>query len=79
MTNFPKTAAWLILWLSLNGGLYYYFEAKLNPNTVDNIGTGKEVKLKRDLNGHYRAEALVDGVRTTVLVCLLYTSPSPRD
>jgi len=68
MTNYPKTAAWLVLWLSLGGGLYYYFEAKLNPNTVENIGTGKEVLLKRDPNGHYRAEALIDGVKTIVLV-----------
>lgn len=68
MTNFPKTAAWLIFWLSLGGGLYYYFEAKLNPNTVENVGNGKEVILKRDPNGHYRAEALIDGVKTIVLV-----------
>ena len=68
MSNFSKTIAWLALWLALGGGLYYFFEAKLNPNSVEKVGTGQEVKLKRDPNGHYRAEALINGVKTTVLV-----------
>ena len=68
MSKLPKTAAWLVLWLALGGGLYLFFEAKLNPNSLEKVGTGKEVKLKRDPNGHYRAEALIDGVKTTVLV-----------
>ena len=68
MSKLPKTAAWLVLWLALGGGLYFLIEAKLNPNTLEKVGTGQEVKLKRDPNGHYRAEALIDGVKTTVLV-----------
>jgi aspartyl protease family protein len=68
MSNFYKTAAWLVLWILIGCGLYYFFEAKLNPNTIEKIGSGQEVNLKRDPNGHYRAEALIDGVKTTVLV-----------
>jgi aspartyl protease family protein len=68
MNNAYKTAAWLVLWIALGCGLYYFFEAKLNPNTIENVGSSQEVNLKRDPNGHYRAEALIDGVKTTVLV-----------
>jgi aspartyl protease family protein len=68
MSRYFKTAAWLVCWLVLGSGLYYFFEAKLNPNTIEKEGAGQEVNLKRDPNGHYRAEALIDGVKTTVLV-----------
>ena len=68
MSNLAKTSAWLVFWLALGGGLYYFFEAKLNPNTIEKVGFSHEVELKRDPNGHYRAEALIDGVKTTVLV-----------
>jgi len=68
MSNLTKTAVWLVFWLALGSSLYYFFETKLNPNTLEKVGAGPEVKLKRDPNGQYRSEALINGFKTTVLV-----------
>lgn len=64
-----KTALITLVWLMLAGGLYYFFDSKENPNTVGNLGnTSAEVTLARDLSGHYRAEAFINGVKTNVMV-----------
>jgi aspartyl protease family protein len=58
-----------IIWLLLAGGLYYFFDAKEHPNTAEKLSNSStEVRLQRDLSGHYRAEAFINGVKTNVLV-----------
>jgi len=50
------------------GGLFVFFNAKINPNTADKLSDGPEVTLQRDMSGHYRAEAFINGVKTNILV-----------
>lgn len=63
-----KTLSVLAIWLTLAGGLFYFFNTKLNPNTAEKLSSGHEVTLARDLSGHYRAEAFINGVKTSILV-----------
>jgi aspartyl protease family protein len=64
-----KTIVISVIWLSLAGGLFYFFDTKEHPNTAEKLSnSGAEVRLERDLSGHYRAEAFINGVKTTVLV-----------
>ena len=64
-----KTIGISIIWLLLAGALFYFFDSKVHPNTADKIASsGAEVRLERDLSGHYRAEAFINGVKTNVLV-----------
>lgn len=57
-----------LIWLSLAGGLFYFFNRQYHPNTVAKLGNQSEVALARDLTGHYRADALINGIETPVLV-----------
>jgi aspartyl protease family protein len=57
-----------LIWLSLAGGLFYFFNRQYHPNTVETLGDAPEVTLARDLTGHYRADALINGIETPVLV-----------
>jgi len=63
-----KTIAISLIWLLLAGGLFYFFDSKVHPNTADKLSSGTEVILERDLSGHYRAEAFINGVKTNVMV-----------
>lgn len=63
-----KTLGISFIWLLLAGGLFYFFNAKVNPNTADKLSSGSEVTLARDMSGHYRAEAFINGVKTNVMV-----------
>lgn len=63
-----KTLGVIALWLALAGGLFYFFNEKLHPNTAEKLGTVAEVVLTRDMSGHYRAEAIINGIRTPVMV-----------
>lgn len=63
-----RTFGLLTIWLTLAGALFYFFSTKLHPNTTGKIGKGSEVRLERDISGHYRAEAFLNGVKATVLV-----------
>ena len=66
-TNY-KTLGIFAIWGILAGVLFYFFSMKLHPNTAEKLSKGPEVKLERDMSGHYRAEAFINGVKTTVLV-----------
>jgi aspartyl protease family protein len=57
-----------IVWLALAGGIYYLMDDMLNPNKVSVLGSDKIVTLQRGVDGHYRAEALINGVKVDVLV-----------
>ena len=63
-----RTLGISLIWLLLAGGLFYFFDAKVHPNTADKLSGGAEVTLVRDLSGHYRAEAFINGVKTNVMV-----------
>jgi aspartyl protease family protein len=63
-----KTLAIATIWLSLAGGLFYFMNGKVNPNSAEALTQSGEVVLQRDLSGHYRAEAYINGVRTPVMV-----------
>ncbi len=63
-----KTLGVLAIWLTLAGALFYFFSTKLHPNTSEKLSKGSEVRLERDISGHYRAEAFINGVKTTALV-----------
>lgn len=57
-----------IVWLALAGGIAYLMQGLLHPNTLSVLGEDKTVTLQRGLDGHYRAEALINGERVDVLV-----------
>lgn len=57
-----------IIWLVLAGLIYYLADNIQNPNKINKLGNGAITILKRGLNGHYRAEALINGEKVDVLV-----------
>ncbi|MDE0925815.1 MAG: retropepsin-like aspartic protease [Methylophilaceae bacterium] len=57
-----------IIWLCLGAVIYYLADNIQNPNKMHALGTEAEVVLKRGLDGHYRAEALINGQKVNVLV-----------
>ncbi|MDR5172542.1 retroviral-like aspartic protease family protein [Methylobacillus flagellatus] len=59
---------WLAVWLALASGLYFLADRALNPNRIGILGDAPSVTLQRGLDGHYRAEALINGVMVNVLV-----------
>ena len=64
-----KTIVISVIWLLLAGSLYFFFDSKEHPNTSGKLSNSEaEVRLERDLSGHYRAEAFINGLKTTVLV-----------
>lgn len=63
-----KTALITTVWLAVAGVLFYFMNTRVNPNTADSLSQSGEVVLQRDLSGHYRAEAYINGVRTPVMV-----------
>lgn len=68
MHPYAKTAAIVAIWGLLAGGLFYFMQGQVNPNTADNLNQTNEVVLQRDLSGHYRAEAFINGVKVPVIV-----------
>ncbi len=62
--------SWLtaIIWLILAGVIYYLADNIQNPNKLNRLGASETVILKRGLDGHYRAEALINGEKVEVLV-----------
>lgn len=59
---------WWIVWLVLAGGLYYLADRAINPNKLSILGDAPSVTLQRGQDGHYRAEALINGTKVNVLV-----------
>lgn len=57
-----------LVWLALAAGIYYLADNMLNPNKVSVLGSGNTVTLQRGADGHYRAEALINGEKIDVLV-----------
>ena len=52
----------------------------IDPNIMDGLGRGRPTVLVTGTNGKSTTtRMLAQALRTTYTVCLLYTSPSPRD
>ena len=62
--------SWLtaIIWVVLAGVIYFLADNIQNPNKLNRLGTADTVVLKRGVDGHYRAEALINGEKVEVLV-----------
>jgi len=58
----------VILWVSLTSLIYYLADNIQNPNKISSLGESSTVVLKRGLDGHYRAEAIINGEKVDVLV-----------
>lgn len=58
----------ILIWVVLGGITYYLIDGIQNPNKLHALGNTKEVVLKRGLDGHYRAEALINAQKVNVLV-----------
>lgn len=57
------------VWLSLALGIYVLADNIQNPNKAGRLGDNANVvTLKRGLDGHYRAEALINNQKVNVLV-----------
>lgn len=59
---------YLLIWLGLAALVWYLVERVQFPNTLERIGNPQVVSLKRGPDGHYSAEALINGERVRVLV-----------
>jgi aspartyl protease family protein len=58
-----------LVWLSLAFGIFYIVDNIQNPNKAWRLGdNASSVTLKRGLDGHYRAEALINNQQVDVLV-----------
>ena len=58
-----------IVWLSLAIGIYILADNIQNPNKAWRLGdNANSVILKRGLDGHYRAEALINNQKVNVLI-----------
>ena len=58
-----------IVWLALALGIYVIVDNIQNPNKAFRLGNNaNSVTLKRGLDGHYRAEALINNQTVNVLV-----------
>lgn len=56
------------IWIALASVIYYLSDNIQNPNKIHRLGESSTVVLKRGMDGHYRAEALINGKKVNVLV-----------
>lgn len=56
------------IWVALASVVYYLADRIQQPNTIQTLGSDRTVVIKRGLDGHYRAEALINGEEVDVLV-----------
>lgn len=64
-----KNLIFSFVWLALAGYIYYLVDNIQHPNKLNKLGNNpKSVVLKRGLDGHYRAEALINQSKVDVLV-----------
>lgn len=57
-----------IIWLGLAALVWFLVDRVQYPNTLEQLGQQQVVSLKRGTDGHYSAEALINGERVRVLV-----------
>ncbi len=58
----------VMVWIALAAALFYLADRALNPNKLHLLGEDRSVVLQRGLDGHYRAEALINGTKVDVMV-----------
>lgn len=64
-----KNLIFILVWLFIAGFIYYLVDNIQNPNKLNQLGNNPQsVVLKRGLDGHYRAEALINQLKVEVLV-----------
>jgi len=64
-----KNLIFSLAWLALAGFIYYLVDNIQNPNKLNKLGNNPQsVVLKRGLDGHYRAEALINQSKVEVLI-----------
>ena len=64
-----STLVFSFIWVALVVGVYYLADNIQNPNKAWRLGDNANiVTLKRGLDGHYRAEALINNQKVDVLV-----------
>ncbi|HSI24001.1 MAG TPA: retropepsin-like aspartic protease [Methylotenera sp.] len=64
-----STVVFSFIWVALVIGVYYLADNIQNPNKAWRLGDNANiVTLKRGLDGHYRAEALINNQKVDVLV-----------
>lgn len=63
-----NTLVVVLVWLALASGIYYLMDGMLNPNKAALLGEDKTVVLHRGPDGHYRAQAFINGTQVDVLV-----------
>jgi len=72
MPLFPSskfnTVLFAAVWIALAAVLLYFMNTRVNPNTAATLAQSADVVLRRDLSGHYRAEAYINGIKTPVMV-----------
>lgn len=64
----PRLTIHVIVWLGLAAGLWWLFQQAIQPNTLNSQGEQSTVTLKRGSDGHYRAEAYINGQVMPVLI-----------
>ncbi len=55
-------------WLAITALVWFCIERIQHPNSLEQLGNTQSVQLKRGPDGHYGAEALINGERVRVLV-----------
>ena len=63
-----NTLVVVVIWLALASGIYYLMDGLLNPNKAAVLGDDRTVVLQRGPDGHYRAQAFINGKQVDVLV-----------
>ncbi len=58
----------IIIWIILASVIYYFADNIQNPNKLNRLGNSESVVLNRGPDGHYRTEALINGMKVKVLV-----------
>jgi aspartyl protease family protein len=58
----------IAIWTILGAIIYLLADNIQNPNKLNALGHDQTVVLKRGLDGHYRAEALINGHKVNVLI-----------
>ncbi len=57
-----------VVWLALAGVVFHFMQGLTNPNRAETLSSSGDVVLQRDLSGHYRTEAYINGVKVPVMV-----------
>ncbi|HEY8354682.1 MAG TPA: retropepsin-like aspartic protease [Methylophilaceae bacterium] len=56
------------VWIAIAATMFLLADRALHPNRLSELGEGHSVTLQRGLDGHYRTEALINGIKVSALV-----------